>query len=96
VASFEGKNCRCGGVNAYPSFADVNLTTTDRGRFALLGAAMYACFGIEGYIFQARRLVELEAQQRGEQKRGQSRLQASHQFLHPRQAETLTFVNPCW
>ncbi len=32
VASFEGRDCRCGGVNAYPSFADVNLTTTDRGR----------------------------------------------------------------
>src|SRR5579871_5759738 len=30
VASFEGRDCRCGGVNAYPSFSDVNLTTTDQ------------------------------------------------------------------
>ncbi len=65
TASFDGRDCRCGGVNAYPSFADVNLTTTDRGRFALLGAAMYDCFGIEGYIYQAKRFVELEARQSG-------------------------------
>jgi hypothetical protein len=68
AASFEGRDCRCSGVNAYPSCADVTLTTTDRGRFALLGAAMYDCFGIEGYIYQAKRLVELEARQGGEQK----------------------------
>jgi hypothetical protein len=29
---------------------------------------MYDCFGIEGYIYQAKRLVELEARQGGEQK----------------------------
>jgi hypothetical protein len=32
----------------------------------------------------------------GKQNRGHSRLQATHQLLHPRQAETLTFVNPRW
>jgi hypothetical protein len=68
AASFERRNCRCGGVNAYPSFADVNLTTIapDRGRFLLLRAAMYECFQIEWYILQAKLFVELEARQRGE------------------------------
>lgn len=66
-ASFEGRNCRCGGSNGYPSFADPKQTTTDRGRFALLRAAMYDCFGIEGYIYQAKRFAEFETQQNGEQ-----------------------------
>ena len=36
VASNGQHQCRCGGVNAYPSFADLKVTTPDRGRFALL------------------------------------------------------------
>jgi hypothetical protein len=54
VASIGARQCRCGGVNAYPSFADPKVTTADRGRFALLHAAMYDCFGIEGYIHEAQ------------------------------------------
>ncbi len=50
IASDGERECRCGGVNAYPSFADHQVTTVDRGRFALLHAALYDCFGIEGYI----------------------------------------------
>lgn len=68
AAAFEPRDCRCGGVNAYPSFADANSTTTDRGRFALLAAAMYDCFGIHGYIDQAKRIAELEARHDGEPK----------------------------
>jgi hypothetical protein len=54
IASDGERQCRCGGVNAHPSFADHKVTTVDRGRFALLRAALYDCFGIEGYIQQAR------------------------------------------
>jgi hypothetical protein len=54
IASDGERQCRCGGVNAHPSFADHKVTTLDRGRFALLRAALYDCFGIEGYIQQAR------------------------------------------
>jgi hypothetical protein len=54
TASDGERQCHCGGVNAHPSFADRNVTTLDRGRFALLLAALYDCFGIEGYIQQAR------------------------------------------
>ena len=54
IASDGERECHCGGVNAYPSFADHELTTVDRGRVALLHAALYDCFGIEGYIQQAR------------------------------------------
>ena len=57
---------RCGGVNAHPSFADHKMTTLDRGRFALLHAALYDCFGIEGYIQQARLFAALPTQRSGE------------------------------
>jgi hypothetical protein len=67
LASMGPGQCRCGGVNAYPSFADPKRTTTDRGRFALLCAAMYDCFGIDGYIHQAKGFAELSTQQPGEQ-----------------------------
>jgi hypothetical protein len=66
IASDGPHQCRCGGVNAYPSFADPKLTTTDRGRFALLHAALYDCFGIEGYIHEARRFAEFSRQQPSE------------------------------
>src|SRR5262245_42029647 len=54
IASDGARQCRCSGVNAHPSFADHMVTTVDRGRFALLHAALDDCFGIEGYIQQAR------------------------------------------
>lgn len=54
IASDGVRQCRCGGVNAHPSFGDHQVTTVDRGRFALLRAALYDCFGIEGYIREAR------------------------------------------
>lgn len=56
--AFDGeRQCRCGGVNAHPSFADHTISTVDRGRFALLHAALYDCFGIEGYTHQAKLFV---------------------------------------
>ena len=60
------RECRCGGVNAYPSFTDPKLTTTDRGRFALLHVAMYECFRIDGYIHEARRFAESSKRRSGE------------------------------
>jgi hypothetical protein len=73
IASDGERQCRCGGVNAHPSFADHKLTTIDRGRFALLHAALYDCFGIEGYIeveldgpmtaAQSERISQLTAQE---------------------------------
>ncbi len=65
-ASMGSRNCQCGGGNAYPSYADPQQTTLDRGRFGLLRAAMYDCFGIDGYIRQAKRFAELEMQKKGE------------------------------
>jgi hypothetical protein len=62
VASGGSRECRCGGVNAYPSFADPKQTTVDRGRFALLHAAMYDCFGIEDYIQEAKLSAEASRQ----------------------------------
>ena len=65
-ASFGGRNCRCGGANGYPSFADPKQTTTGRrGRFVLLQAAMYHCFGIEVYIHQAKQFAAHQAQRSG-------------------------------
>ena len=54
IASDGDRECHSGGVNAYPSLVDHEVTTVNRGRFALLLAALYDCFGIEGYIQQAR------------------------------------------
>lgn len=52
--SFSNQTHQCGGVNAYPSFADPVQTTMQRGRFALLLAAMYASFDIDTYIHIAK------------------------------------------
>jgi hypothetical protein len=62
VAAIGPRKCRCGGMNAYPSFADPKKTTADRGRFALLHAAMYDCFRIEDYVHEARRFDEVSRQ----------------------------------
>ena len=62
-ASYGVRCCRCGGENAYPSFVDPKQTTTDLGRFALLIAAMYDCFHIDGYIHQAKNLAKMSEQQ---------------------------------
>lgn len=59
-ASFEGRNCQCGGENGYPSYLDPKQTTTDRGRFALLCSAMHDCFGIDRYIFQSKQIAKLQ------------------------------------
>ena len=53
-ASINGAEVNCGGANAYPAFRDAKITTVDRGRFAMLTAAMYACFDIERYIHIAQ------------------------------------------
>ena len=55
IASDGERQCRCGGVNAHPSFVDHTVSTLDRGRLALLHAALYDCFGIERYIHPAKR-----------------------------------------
>jgi hypothetical protein len=55
VASYGERQCRCGGVNAYPSFVDPRQTAMDRDRFGLLRAALYQCFGIDWYIQEAKR-----------------------------------------
>ena len=66
-ASSGNHNCQCGGSNGYPSYVDPKLTTTDRGRFALLLAAMHDCFAIDRYIYKAKRFAELQTQKQGEQ-----------------------------
>lgn len=66
LASFENDECRCGGCNAYPSFADPKQTSMQRSRFALLCAALYDCFNIDGYIHQAKRFAEETKRLRGE------------------------------
>jgi hypothetical protein len=53
-AQIDGRFCRCGGLNAYPSYAAVAQTTLNRERFALLVSAIYDIFSIETYILQAR------------------------------------------
>lgn len=65
AAAFPDRECRCGGSNGYPSFADASLTTLDRGRFACLIAAMYACFEIELYIHVAAHHRRRDAQGNG-------------------------------
>lgn len=65
AASIDGRECKCGGVNAYPAFGDASKTTTDRGRYALLLAAMYACFDIDTYIQIAKHQRERETQNNG-------------------------------
>lgn len=66
-ASFGGRSCRCGGENAYPSFSNAKQTTIDRGRFALLQAAMYDCFRIDGFVHEAKMFAERQSQRSGEQ-----------------------------
>jgi len=60
-ATCGGQSCHCGGVNAYPSFADPQQTTLDQGRYALLLTAIYDCFGIDSYIHQSKLFSEREA-----------------------------------
>lgn len=67
TASFGVRNCACGGVNGFPSFEDPKKTTPDRGRLSLLQAALYDCFGVEAYIYEAKKFAEREEKQRGEQ-----------------------------
>ena len=62
AASIDGRECECGGVNAYPAFQDASQTTTNRGRYALLLAALYACFHIGTYIHIAKHQRERETQ----------------------------------
>lgn len=55
IASDGERQCRCGGVNAQPSFADHTVSTLDSGRLMLLYAALYDCFRIESHIPPAKR-----------------------------------------
>ncbi|MBL8870114.1 MAG: hypothetical protein JNK90_10000 [Planctomycetaceae bacterium] len=64
-AAYAGRQCKCGGANGYPSFADASKTTTDPGRFACLVAAMYACFSIDAYIHIAAHQRQREVENRG-------------------------------
>jgi len=61
----DDRECECGGRNAYPAFRNPRQTTTDRGRYAMLLAAMYACFDIETYIHIANHQRQREAQSDG-------------------------------
>lgn len=65
AASIAGRECCCRGYNAYPSYSDVTVAITERGRFGLLIAAMYECFQIDSYIYlatqQRERNVERQA-----------------------------------
>lgn len=65
AVSIDDRNCKCGGNNAYPAFIDPRQTTTDRGRYALLIAAMYACFDIDTYIHIANHQSRRETQNNG-------------------------------
>jgi hypothetical protein len=60
TASFAEQECRCGGGNAYPSYADVQQTALGQQRFALLQSAMYECFGIDWYVQQAKQFAARE------------------------------------
>ena len=62
AVSIGGRQCQCSGANGYPSFADVSLTTIDRGRFACLIAAMYACFDVETFVHIAAHQRQREAE----------------------------------
>lgn len=66
TAANGARECRCGGVNAYPSYSDFKQTTIYRERFVLLHAALYDCFGIEGYIHEAKRFVDMSSRQSSE------------------------------
>jgi hypothetical protein len=46
---------KCGGGNAYPSFADATLAAVNQERFALLVAAFYDAFSIAAFIHEAKR-----------------------------------------
>ncbi|MCA9209096.1 MAG: hypothetical protein KDA55_12100, partial [Planctomycetales bacterium] len=59
-AKLGNRECKCGGCNAFPSYADVRDTSLNGERFALLRAALYDVFLIEGYIHQARIYAERE------------------------------------
>lgn len=65
AASIESRECKCGGANGYPSFADASKTTIDRGRFAMLLAAMHACFDIETFIHVAKHQRQRETENNG-------------------------------
>jgi hypothetical protein len=56
------RSIKAAGVNAYPSYADPQQTTTDEARFRLLCAALYDCFYIDGAIRSAKRQAEIGKQ----------------------------------
>ena len=59
-ARLGNRECKCGSRNAFPSYADVRNTSLNGERFALLRAALYDMFSIEGYVHQARIYSERE------------------------------------
>ena len=65
TAAIGHQECKCAGANGYPSFAAISQTTTDRGRFAMLLAAMYACFDIDTFIHVAKHQRERELKNDG-------------------------------
>jgi hypothetical protein len=65
AASIGDQQCKCGGVNAYPSFRDASQTTLDGGRYAMLLAAMYACFDIDTYVHIANHQRKQQTQTNG-------------------------------
>ena len=65
AASINDQHCKCGGVNAYPSFRDTLQTTLHGGRYAMLRAAMYGCFDIDTYIHIANHQRQRETRTNG-------------------------------
>lgn len=60
--NIDQRTWKCGGQNASPAFLDPQKATIRRGRYALLVAAMYACFDIDTYIHIANHQRRLETQ----------------------------------
>ena len=61
-AELNGRSVRAAGNNAYPTYEDPKLTTTDEERFALLRKGLYDAFSIEAYIVAAQRQAEYRQQ----------------------------------
>jgi hypothetical protein len=49
TAQIDGRECRAGGGNAYPSFADVKQASLDAQRYLLLVSGMHWIFQLEPF-----------------------------------------------
>lgn len=67
AASIEGRSCKTGGSNAYPSIRSISVPSIQQSRFALLVAGLYDIFGVHAYIERAKQVAALMAKQADEQ-----------------------------